>query len=93
MQVEFTRKFEVIDNFAVENFAWNQQRNARWIRCDKAHSNAAFKMVDLNAIGFALGNIGVSVAGLHGRLQVALVNLGRQTRDVVLGVQRMNVLA
>ena len=42
LHVEFSREFQVIDNFLIEDFAWHQQGNARWIRCDQTNGDATF---------------------------------------------------
>src|SRR5574344_2424340 len=59
---EFARELEVVDDFLVEHFARNQQRNAGWVGCDQAGGDAPFQVINGHALGFALRNVGIGVA-------------------------------
>ncbi len=90
---ELARELEVVHDLLVEHLAGNQQRNARRVRRDQAGGDAAFQVVDLHALGLALRDMGVGIAGLHGRREVREIHLGGQARDVVLGIQLVHMLA
>ncbi len=90
---ELARELEVVHDLLVEDLARDQQRDARRVRRDQAGGDAAFQVIDLHALGLAVRDVRIGVAGLHRRRQVRQVHLGRQPRDVVLGVERMHVLA
>ena len=50
-------------------------------------------MVNLDTFGLVQRNVCVGIAGLHGRRQVAQVHVGGQARDIVLGIELVDVLA
>src|SRR6218665_2104428 len=90
---EFAGELEVVVDLFVEHLARDQQRDARWIRRDQAHGDAAFELVDLHALGPAVRNVRVGVRGLQRGPEVRQVHLGRQPRDVVPGVHLVHMLA
>ena len=55
--------------------------------------DAPFELVDLHPLGLAVRDLGIGVGRLHRRLQVRQVHLGRQARDVALGVHLVDALA
>ena len=91
--IELAGKLQVVHDFPVEDFARNQQRNTRRVRCHQPHRDAPFKMVNLDPFRGAVSDVGIGVARLHGRGQFAQVHLGGQAGNVVLGVQGVNMLA
>src|SRR5690606_19420880 len=51
-----------------------------------------FQRVDLHALGATMGNVGIGLTGLHGRLQIGQVHLGGQSCDVAAGVHLVDAL-
>lgn len=51
------------------------------------------RVVDLDALGLAVGNMRIGVAGLHRGREVRQIHLGGQAGDVVLGAHLVHVLA
>ena len=91
--IELPRKLQVIHNLSFEHFAGNQQWNAGRVRRDQADGDAPFQVVNFNPLSGAVRNVSLGVAGLHSRLQVALVDLCGQPCNVVFGVHGVDVLA
>ncbi len=93
LAIELAGELQVINDLLVKHFAGDEQGNARWVGRHQAYGDAALQVINLHPIGQALRNVGVGIAGLHGRGQVAEVHIGGQACNVVLGVEGVEVLA
>ena len=84
---------QVLDDRPVEPLAGDQQRNARRIGRQQHAGDAAFELVDLDAVDLAVRHARERVGRLHRRLHVRQIHLGRHPRHVVRLVHVVDLLA
>jgi hypothetical protein len=91
--VEVACEAQVVDDGLVEALARDQQRNARRVRRQQDRGDAAFQVVDRDALDLAVRHLGEGVRRLHRRDHVRQIHLGGQARHVVLLVEVVDLLA